>query len=82
MAVDSKAKRFSMLNFAKGYVLLPDPDGTLGASDRMHRLGCYAGIVASVPVPTQAGIGHLLPVDRMHHTMPVNRMHHTVLEED
>jgi hypothetical protein len=48
MAIDSKAKRFSMLNFGEACALLPDPDGSFDQADRQHWLGLYSGILASV----------------------------------
>lgn len=47
MAVDSQPKRFSMLDFAQLGLLLPAPDGTFGASDRIHLIGFYSGIQAA-----------------------------------
>ena len=37
-----------MLNFAQLGLLLPAPDGTFGASDRIHLLGFYSGIQEAV----------------------------------
>ena len=50
MAVDSKAKRFSMMNFGEGDLLLPDPDGTIGQIDRAHLLGLYGWLLSVSPV--------------------------------
>ena len=46
MAVDTPAKRSSMLNWACGlsFNLLPIPDGSYDAGDRQHLLGLYRGI--------------------------------------
>lgn len=44
MAVDSKDKRLSMLNFGDGGVLLPDSDGSIDVEDRAFLLGLYVGI--------------------------------------
>ena len=46
---DTKAKRFSMLNFGDGTTphLLPDPDGTFDLGDKQHFLDCYSGIAFS-----------------------------------
>ena len=49
MAIDSKAKRFSMFNFGEDCALLPDPDGSFDQGDRQHFLGLYSGILASAP---------------------------------
>lgn len=51
MAVDSVAKRFSMLAFARG-PHIPIPDGTIGQADRQHFLWLYGGILL-----TGAGVG-------------------------
>lgn len=52
MAIDSKAKRNSALLDAWG--VLPFPDGTIDASDRLTLLGFYSGIEATAAgiVPT------------------------------
>jgi len=48
MAIDSRAKRLSMLSFG-GADLLPDPDTSgLSASERATLLGLYAGITISL----------------------------------
>lgn len=48
MAVDTKAKRFSMLNFGSiSTDLLPAPDGTIDQADRQHLLDLYGGILAA-----------------------------------
>ncbi len=46
MAVDTKAKRFSMLNFGVAFKhrLLPPPDAVIDLPDRVQRLGLYNGI--------------------------------------
>lgn len=49
MAVDTKAKRFSMLNFGGESLVLIDPDGTVGVPDRLHFLNLYSGIAADAP---------------------------------
>ncbi len=61
MAIDTKEKRFSMLNFGDGTTLhlLPDPDGTIDSGDRQHLLDCYSGIAfggapAGLPIPIAA----------------------------
>ena len=52
MAVDSRAKRLSFLNFGDGnnLYLLPDPDGTIDAADRLTLLDLYGGIAAGTPL--------------------------------
>ncbi len=49
MAVDTRQKRMSMLNFGDGTNLhvLWEPDGTVDADDRLHLLDLYSGIAAS-----------------------------------
>lgn len=44
MAVDTKDRRLSMLNFGEGDALLPDSDGSFDADDMAHLLGLYSGI--------------------------------------
>ncbi len=54
MAIDTKNKRFSMLNFGDGTSihLLPNPDGSIESGDRQHLLDCYSGIAFSEAVPS------------------------------
>lgn len=51
MAIDTKAKRFSVLNFGDGNFihLTPDPDGSLTKPDQQHYLDCYSGIAFGPP---------------------------------
>lgn len=52
MAIDTKAKRFSILNFGSaegGAELLIDPDGTIGSGDQYHLLDLYSGITLDAP---------------------------------
>lgn len=49
MAVDSRTKRLSMLNFSIG-ALLPDPSGTIDVGGRLTLLDLYRGIVPSAGV--------------------------------
>lgn len=46
MAVDTSAKRLSMLNFADGD-LLPEVDGGIEQDDKQTLLDCYGGITFS-----------------------------------
>ncbi len=57
MAVDTKDKRFSMINFGSGVDdhILFDPDGTIDSPDKQHMLGCYSGIAFDPPVAPFAG---------------------------
>lgn len=48
MAVDTLAKRWSMLNFGRG-IILPKPNGTLSSGDRAHLVGLYSGIALDSP---------------------------------
>ncbi len=62
MAVNTKAHRFSMMNFGEGDALLPYPDSDIDQGDRQHLLGLFAeplalllregmeAIVSAVPV--------------------------------
>ena len=51
MAVDTRAKRLSMLNFGGGG-LLPDPSGTVDAAARATLLNLYSGIALFSPAVT------------------------------
>ena len=50
MAIDTKDKRFNMLDFGLGDALLPDRDGSIDANDRAHLLDLYGGnsLVAAI----------------------------------
>ncbi len=54
MAVDSAAKRLSMMNAVSGFgvYILPmfEPDGAVDADDRAHLLNLYSGIAFDSPV--------------------------------
>lgn len=49
MAINTRAKRFSMLNFGDGVFQhsLPKADGTFDEGDRLMLLGLYSGLGAS-----------------------------------
>ena len=48
MAVDTRSKRASSVNFGKPYVAsLVLPDGTIGQGDRQHSAWSYSGILAA-----------------------------------
>lgn len=51
MAIDTAAKRFSMLNFSYGVEvhLLFETDGTVDQDDRVHLLDLYGGIPPDAP---------------------------------
>ena len=45
MAIDTRHKRFSMMNFVGGEdIMLFEPDGSVDLDDRQHLLDCYSGI--------------------------------------
>lgn len=46
MALDSRTKRLSMLNFTSGD-LLPDPNVSSGQAERQTLLDLYSGILAA-----------------------------------
>ncbi len=51
MAVDTRQKRFSMMNFGVGqhFMTLPEADGAIDADDRAHFLTLYSGITLAAP---------------------------------
>ena len=51
MAIDTKNKRFSILNSGDGCLLHlnPDPDGSISLGDQQHFLDCYSGIPFGAP---------------------------------
>lgn len=57
MAIDTREKRFSMLNFGDGTNIhtLFEADSSVDLDDRQHLLDCYSGI-AFLGAPT-VGIG-------------------------
>ena len=58
MAIDTRAKRFSMLNFGwLPIVALFEADGSVDADDRAHMLNMYAGIPLSGPGPPPENVG-------------------------
>jgi len=52
MAVDTREKRFSFLNFGEGahFHTTFEADGTVDLDDRQHLLDCYSGIAFDAPV--------------------------------
>lgn len=59
MAVDTQTKRRSVSGYS-GIIIAPLADATIGAADREHIAGLYAGISATPPVPpvsTDAYVG-------------------------
>lgn len=52
MAVDTREKRMSMMNFGDTSITLFEADGAVDADDRYHLLGMYSGISKSgIPAP-------------------------------
>jgi len=61
MAVDTRKKRFSLLNFGDGTTIhiLFQRDGSIDLNDRQHLLDCYSGIAFGAPViPPALAIKH------------------------
>jgi len=51
IAIDSKEKRLSMLNFGlPWWTTLPEADGAIDADDRRHLLGLYSGVIEAGPL--------------------------------
>ncbi|NIL96468.1 MAG: hypothetical protein GTO62_04820 [Planctomycetales bacterium] len=61
MAIDTRAKRFGMLNFVSGFSLhvesLFEADGTVDADDRAYLLDLYGGIALDAPGGAVDAIG-------------------------
>ena len=51
MAVDTAAKRFSMMNLSDGVAVPFLPDGTVEAGDRAHLLELYSGALSGGGAP-------------------------------
>ena len=53
MAVDTREKRFSMLNFGDGTHIQAtfEADGSVDLDDRQHLLDCYSGIAFAGAAP-------------------------------
>jgi len=52
MAIDTKAKRASVVNNLARSTVPPPPSGTIGAAARRHLAGLYAGLASSPAPPT------------------------------
>lgn len=65
MAVDTREKRMSMMNFGDGTHLQTtfEADGTVDLDDRQHLLDCYSGIDFNSIAPT-APTGAFIPTIR------------------
>jgi len=57
MAIDTETKRRSVSGYSH-LILAPLADGTIGAADREHIAGLYAGIGSTPPVSVDAYIGN------------------------
>jgi hypothetical protein len=66
MAIDTVTKRFAITNFGGDLQVLPKPDGTVGARDRLLLVSLYSGIAdteaGSGPGPAGAGIQMMLGI--------------------
>lgn len=62
MAVDTKEKRLSMLNFGDGTHVHAtfEADGAVDADDRAHLLDLYSGVALSVAPASAAGQSDLI----------------------
>lgn len=56
MAIDTQTKRRSVSGYS-GLIIAPVADGTIGAADREHIAGLYAGISSMPPASTDVYIG-------------------------
>ena len=58
MAIDTKAKRLSMMNLGNSVVAQPmfDFTGSISVSDRLHMLGFYSDIIPGIPDLSEGAI--------------------------
>lgn len=67
MAIDTREKRFSMLNFGDGGHVHAtfEADGTVDLDDRQHLLDCYSGIAFGgvIPLHSDAPVIHIMKAD-------------------
>jgi hypothetical protein len=49
LAVDTRQKRMSMLNFGDSSITLFEADNSVDLDDRQHLLDCYSGIAFGAP---------------------------------
>ena len=65
MAVDTAAKRFSMMDFGDGAIngLVFEPDGSVDLDDRQHLLGLYGGIALGAPVVAAGLLDDVTTID-------------------
>ena len=75
MAVDSREKRFSFLNFGEGAHLHAtfEADGTVDSDDRQHLLDCYSGIAFGPAVPLETPNIRIAIVDELSRTVSVSQ---------
>ncbi len=72
MAVDTRAKRFSIMDSSIGASSMPLADGSFAQGDRQHLIWGYSGILWSIPVITTI-------LEHIYHDTPmtVSRSHST-----
>lgn len=73
MAIDTRNKRFSMINFLADVPwALPNPDGAISAADRAMLLNLYVGISLGevVSVETPAARIYTVPAETRIYTVP------------
>ena len=83
MAIATDAERAQILSVAALgaigiLVILPIPDGSVDAADRLHFLGLYGGIEAGAAVPPAAGIEFTATEDMLEFAVPHSPVHFTV----
>jgi len=67
MAIDTREKRMSMINFGEIDLTLFESDGAIDADDRAHLLGLYSGIALAAPIVSEIDT---LPTLRLFAGMP------------
>ena len=80
MAIDTAAKRAAAFNAFQLDLVLPIPDGTVGAGDRQHLLGFYSGIEAA-PAPAPLYHQVVFSTDMTHGITTETDMAHAVTFE-
>lgn len=79
MAVDTAAKRFSMMGFGSPIpAMLPVPSGTVGASPRADLLFLYFGLSLEVATAVSHVWGYIVDASRMDFTANAEPQHYTV----
>ncbi|KKL71134.1 hypothetical protein LCGC14_2097940 [marine sediment metagenome] len=71
MAIDTREKRFAMLNFTEGLYIHAqfEADGAIDADDRAHLLDLYGGIALDSPSPVDPDNTKYIPVIRRRRRM-------------